>query len=105
MKIDTRTTTNAYMKLFPLSEGDFPGPFENENDEQILFDHLKFAEQIFPQQGIMLCPVSHKGPRYVSINCATVLGYSHSEVTKMELNDFFSLIHPDDLPQVQQSTV
>ena len=101
MKTDPRTAAEAFVKLFPKSEEDFRiSP--PEQDEEIIFSQLRFAEQIFPHHGIMLCPVSHMKTKYVSINCESIFGHSYADLSSMGLVDFFSHCHPNDLPLVQQ---
>lgn len=100
MKTDPRTAADAFVKLFPRPEDKMS--FETEQDEDIIFSQLRFAEQIFPHHGIMLCPVSHVRSKYVTANCENIFGRSYSELSSFSLVDFFSLIHPTDLPHVQQ---
>src|SRR5688500_8728864 len=102
MKTDPRTAADAFVKLFPKSEEDLRVSFQAEQDEEIVLGQLRFAEQIFPHHGIMLCPISHMRSKYVSINCESIFGHSYAELSSMGLEDFFSHCHPNDLPHVQQ---
>lgn len=101
---DAETTSLAFKSLFSKEDVALAevNQFRFEDDSNIIFEHLKFAENIFPQGGIMLCPVSHAKFKYVGVNCEPVFGHSHKALEKMMLEDFFSLVHPDDLPAVRQ---
>lgn len=102
MKTDPITAANSFMKLFPAPEEDRLKLFRAEDDENIIFSHLRFAEQIFPQHGIMVCPVSHTKTKFLSNTCEKVMGHSYTVLWSMDLPNFFSLIHPEDLQPVQQ---
>lgn len=65
-------------------------------------DNLHFAEKVFHQCALMLCPKSHTATKYFSLNYEHVLGYSRETLMQMSIPDFFLLIHPEDLPAVQQ---
>jgi DNA-binding CsgD family transcriptional regulator len=104
MKKDVETTTNAFKNLFSKEEilNAESNELRFEDDTDTIFKHLQFAETIFPQGGIMLCPVSHARFRYVGINCEQIFGHPYKDLKKMLLNDFFALVHPDDLQAVRQ---
>ena len=101
---DVERTTRAFKSLF--SEEDVAqaemNQFRFEDDSKTIFNHLQFSENIFPHGGIMLCPVSHAKFKYVGLNCEQIFGHPHRQLEKMLLEDFFSLIHPDDLSAVRQ---
>lgn len=104
MRTNTDTAAKAFVDLFEKnieperSFTDFPA----EQDKEIILNHLRFAEMLFPKSGIALCPVSHVSMQYYSINCEHILGHAHQSLMKMTLTDFLGLIHPDDLPPVHQ---
>ena len=104
MKKDVESTAYAFKNLFSKEENAQAeiNQFKFEDDSDTVFKHLRFAETIFPQGGIMLCPISHAKFKYVGVNCEQVFGHTHKQLEKMMLEDFFSLVHPDDLPAVRQ---
>lgn len=104
MRINSETASKAFVDLFAgqeVSSGKAP-VFVAEQDEKIILSHLQFAEKLFPKSGLSLCPVSHARIQYFSQSCEQILGHSWLKLVKMSLPDFFGLIHPDDLPAVQQ---
>lgn len=104
MKKDAQTTAHAFVNLFSKENAAQAqlNEFRAEDDKDIVFTHLRFAEMIFPEGGIMLCPISHAKSKYVGINCERIFGHPHDALEKMALTDFFELIHPEDLPAVRQ---
>ncbi|MBT1687360.1 LuxR C-terminal-related transcriptional regulator [Dawidia soli] len=104
MRINSETASKAFVDLFAGQEiSSHPVPaFAIEEDEQIILSHLQFAEKLFPGSGLGLCPVSHARIQYFSQSCEQILGHAWAKLVKMSLPDFFGLIHPHDLPAVQQ---
>lgn len=104
MRKDAVMAARAFTNLFSGDENHkiFDGDVKPEHDEDIIFNHLRFAEMIHPDGGIMLCPISHARSKYVGINCERIFGHSHASLLNMSLADFFELIHPDDILPVQQ---
>lgn len=104
MKKDAESTALAFVNLFAKEKTNKVqlDEYKAETDNDIIFTHLRFAEMIFPEGGIMLCPISHMRTKYVGINCERVFGHPHHVLEKMDLSEFFQLVHPDDLPAVQQ---
>jgi DNA-binding CsgD family transcriptional regulator len=102
MKTDPITAANTFVRLFPRPEEDQLKSFKAEDNEDVIFTHLRFTEQIFPKHGIMVCPVSHAKTKFLSATCESIMGYSYDELWRMDLPDFFSRIHPDDLQPVHQ---
>ncbi len=103
MKINVESASKAFAKLFddvdlPPDPVDFPP----EQDEETILNQLRFAEQLFPLSGISLCPVSHPKIRYHSASCEHILGHPYKTLMKMSLPEFYELVHPEDLPAVQQ---
>jgi|SRR5687768_7964647 len=104
MKKNAQSAVNAFVSSFP-KEDQRPErlmEYKAENNSDIIFTHLRFAEMIFPDGGIMLCPISHVNSRYVGINCERIFGIPHETLLRMSLADYFQLVHPDDLPALQQ---
>ncbi len=104
MKTNAQTLVDAFINLLPKSvvDNDQYSSFAPESNKETILQHLHFAETVFPQCGIMLCPVSHVDVQYVSLNCEHILGHEHEELSKSSLVGFFNLVHPDDLHAVQQ---
>ena len=104
MKKDVQITTQSFVNLFSKEQNEQAklNEFRPEDDDEVIFKHLRFAEMIFPDGGIMLCPISHAKSRYVGINCERIFGHRYDALRKMSISDFFELIHPEDLPPVRQ---
>ena len=71
MKTNPQTAAVTFFNLFPKLEThpkQHP-EYDNENDEEIIMDNLHFAEKVFHQSALMLCPKSHTGIKYFSQNC------------------------------------
>lgn len=103
MKTSVESASRAFTKLFDdVDLPPDPVEFPPEQDEETILSHLKFAEQLFPSSGISLCPVSHPKIRYHSASCEHILGHPHKKLTKMSLQEFYDLVHPDDLLALQQ---
>jgi DNA-binding CsgD family transcriptional regulator len=76
--------------------------FPAEEDLEIICNNLRFTEKVFPNSALMVCPVSHAGLHYISENSEHIFGFRPKDMSKDTLIDFFSMIHPDDLPAVKQ---
>ncbi|HET6543439.1 MAG TPA: LuxR C-terminal-related transcriptional regulator [Chryseolinea sp.] len=100
MRTTRQSTANAFTEMFDRTHAS--NEYAAEQDEEILMNNLRFVESLFPQSGVGLCPVSHAKTHYLGKNCEHILGHSHAELMKMDPADLFGLVHPDDLPQVQQ---
>jgi DNA-binding CsgD family transcriptional regulator len=105
MTTDARTAAVAFMNLFPGPQERGTGDVEYnvECDHDTIYHHLNFAEKLFPAHALMACPRSHPAFKYISANSAHILGHPHHALMDMELPQFFSLIHPGDLPAVRLS--
>jgi PAS domain S-box-containing protein len=68
-----------------------------ETDYDDLFDNMHFVEKLFPGAVTLLCNIQHAYAPFVSSNCNQLFGYSHTEMSGMNVTDFFSHIHPDDI--------
>ena len=104
MRANSETSAKAFTGLFERDDVDQAAREEYiaEQDEHILVSNLQFAERLFPKNGLSSCPVSHSRTPYFSKTCEQILGHPHSTLMSLTLSDFFSLIHPDDLPALQQ---
>src|SRR5687767_3810750 len=104
MKTNAQTAAVTFYSLYPKLENHSKlyREYDIERDEEIIMDNLHFAEKVFHQCALMLCPKSHTSIKYFSLNCEHVLGYRRETLMQMSIPDFFSLIHPEDLPSVQQ---
>ncbi len=104
MKRDAQNTAKAYENLFPSEEihSSQHDEYKAEDNSDIIFTHLRFAEMIFPEGGIMLCPISHAKSKYVGINCERIFGHPHDFLAKLNLAEFFQLVHADDLHPLKQ---
>ena len=76
--------------------------YEAETDAQKIKSNLLFVEQLFPSHALMLCNRSHPGLTYVSGNCVKLFGFSDKSFQALSVNDFFNLVHPDDIAGLQQ---
>jgi len=103
MTTNVRTATNAFINIFPKRETDKKqsDQFRTESDDAVIFNNLRFAEKLFPNNGLMLCPVSHSGSKYVSESCVPIFGHGYETLMKMDIPDFFAIVHADDLPFVK----
>ena len=101
MRTTKETAATAFSGIF---ERELSGEvkYVAEQDEKILLSNLEFAERLFPESGLGLCPVSHSRTHYLSKNNETIFGHPHSTLMGMGITEFFGLIHPEDLPLVQQ---
>ncbi|HEX6223107.1 MAG TPA: LuxR C-terminal-related transcriptional regulator [Chryseolinea sp.] len=76
--------------------------FESEMDGENVVASLKLLEQLFPDRALMLCNRSHPKLYYLSANCENVVGHTDRAFQNFSVNDFCSLLHPDDVRGVQQ---
>jgi DNA-binding CsgD family transcriptional regulator len=102
MKSTPLTAAKAYIDLFSDVESEITTEFLPEENEETIALHLRFAEKLFPEKGLALCPISHAGFSYYSSTCEHVLGRTCRELSGMSIADFFGLLHPDDLPSVKR---
>jgi DNA-binding CsgD family transcriptional regulator len=104
MKKDAHAAARAFVNLFSREQTDKAqlDEFKAEMDNDVIHSQLQFAEMIYPDGGLMICPLSHAKFKYIGINCERIFGQSHDTLMRMGLADFFELVHPDDLPPVQQ---
>lgn len=76
--------------------------FVSELDEQKIIDSLRLIERIYQDNALMLWNRSHPKLEYVSKNFENILGYKENEFKSLRPLDFFSLIHPEDLEDLQK---
>jgi PAS domain S-box-containing protein len=68
-----------------------------------LYLTMQFVENMFPNLAIVVCRrCETPSVQYANGNCKKVFGYDSVEVKKMTLPDFLTLVHPDDIAEVQQ---
>lgn len=101
MRTNATTAATAFVNLFTTVREQLD-QFMAEDNQETLVQNLRFAENIFPQSALMLCPLSHSGFKYMSPNSSHILGHHHDMLFNMSLPDFFALVHPEDLPLVQK---
>jgi DNA-binding CsgD family transcriptional regulator len=103
MKTTNHTAATEFTRIFEVEHpAEINAEYAAEQDEKILMTNLEFAEKLFPESGLGLCPVSHTRMHYLSKNCGQIFGHPHSELMKMAPADIFALVHPDDLTLLQQ---
>jgi DNA-binding CsgD family transcriptional regulator len=103
MKTDVAAVTNAFMEMYPKEEVKTQKAiFRPEENDEIIFKQLKFAESVFPDKALTMCPISHPKISYYSPNCEYVLGHPHKDLMRMNISEFLSLAHPEDLPYIHQ---
>lgn len=103
-KINPQSAANSYTSIFVEAEKEVhinPG-FPAEQQQEIIFGNLDFAQRLFPEKAFSLCPVSHRMTSFFSSNCETVLGHPIETLRNWSIVEFFALIHPDDLPSVKK---
>jgi hypothetical protein len=61
MRVNGYTASKAFVDLFTDIEipPDASAAFVAEQDENVILSHLEFAEKLFPQSGLSVCPVTH----------------------------------------------
>ena len=104
MKRTVHTATQAFLTMFS-EDGlakDWQAQTNTEQDEQAILSQLHFAEKVFIDRGLMLCPLSHYKLKYFSPNCEEILGHRHADLLRKTIADIFALIHPEDLPSVEK---
>jgi DNA-binding CsgD family transcriptional regulator len=79
------------------------GEYEVEKDVSEIKKSINLVEMLFPNLAIMLCLLHHPGTPYVSSNSKGILGYSPEQLMNLNPDDFFGLIHLEDLPPVKQA--
>jgi DNA-binding CsgD family transcriptional regulator len=103
MKSTSLLAAKEFVNLFSDIEPEITSTeFLPEDNEEVIAHHLQFAEKLFPDKGLALCPVSHTKFSYYSSTCQHILDRTHEELSGMSLVDFFNLLHPDDLPSVKR---
>jgi DNA-binding CsgD family transcriptional regulator len=102
MTRETIATANAFANLFPKNEPEQHTCFKAESNRDVILQNLRFAEQIYPNSAITMCPVSHPNMSYFSSNAGDILGHPQKELESLPLQDFMGLAHADDLPHIRQ---
>lgn len=76
------------------------GVAEMETDVEEIRRSILFTEKMFPNCILMLCSRRHKTFGYISESCKSIVGYSPNEFQSIMKDDFFQIIHPDDMSGV-----
>src|SRR5688572_24664004 len=101
--MSTSTTSNTFISLLkndPHEDQYFR--FEAESDHQRIIQTLSLAEQLYPDQVLMLCNRSHPRLQYVGSNCRYIFGFDKEEFQSFKVQDFFARIHAEDVEGLQQ---
>ena len=74
---------------------------DSEFDIKSVTENLHWIESMFPGRVVILCHLKHiPAAPYVSKWCEEILGYTKKEFQSFSPEDFFSLIHPEDVDEV-----
>lgn len=101
--MSTRTASNTFISLLKDERYDDQYfSFEAETDTQRIIENLAFTERLFPDRVLMLCNRSHPKLQYVGSNCYNIFGFDHEEFKNLDVQNFFALIHPEDLEGLKE---
>jgi DNA-binding CsgD family transcriptional regulator len=99
-----RTNSQAPLQFVksPLIAKNYPAAFINsQNDE--LYSAMQFVEHLLPNVAIIVCQRSENpSVQYASANCKKVFGHDPQAIEKMKLPDFLTLVHPEDIEEVER---
>ena len=73
-----------------------PFNFELEDDFNEMINSIKVVEAIYPSSIVMLCKRQHPAIPYISSNVSDLLGYTAELVKNLSIEEYFTLVHPDD---------
>ncbi len=79
------------------------GAYEVEQNLPEIREMIDLVEALFPAWVIVLCMVQHPRIQYMSNNSKTVMGYASDQLKNISPEDYFALIHPDDIAAVRQA--
>lgn len=102
LKTEVLKTTKALKSLIiqdNSQENSFD--FEIESDFEELVKSIQLMEAIYPFTIIMLCKRKHPSVPYVSKNVLDLLGYTAENLKKMWMEEFFSLVHTEDIKRLR----
>lgn len=79
------------------------GEYEIEQNMPEIKEAIDLVEALFPSWVTLLCRVQHPRLMHVSFNSTNVVGYTPDALKNIGAEDYFSLVHPDDLTAVRQA--
>lgn len=97
-----RKASLAFRNLLKPPKASAGFGLEKESDTTKIFAALALVEQLFPDYVVMLCNRSHPNLQYVSANSLDLLGIDHKKFTMVGVEEFFKLVHPDDVGGLQE---
>jgi PAS domain S-box-containing protein len=90
-----------FVKSESIAEKYPAATIKNSTDDLAVI--MQFVDQLLPDRAIVICQRSNSpSVQYASPNCKSVFGYDEREVMKMSLPDFLTLVHPEDIQEVNQ---
>jgi DNA-binding CsgD family transcriptional regulator len=79
------------------------GAYEIEQNLPEIKETIDLVEALFPAWVTLLCMVQHPRLMHVSQNSTHVTGYTPDQLQQIGVENYFDLIHPDDMVAVRQS--
>ncbi len=79
------------------------GEYEIEQNLPEIRETIDLVEALFPSWVTLLCMVQHPRLMHVSRNSTHVTGYTPEQLQTIGVENYFDLIHPDDLAAVRQA--
>jgi DNA-binding CsgD family transcriptional regulator len=79
------------------------GAYEVEQNLPEIRETIDLVEALFPAWVTLLCMVQHRRIVHVSHNSTNVIGYPPDQLKNIGVEDYFGLIHPDDIAAVRQA--
>lgn len=89
--------------LSTYSQRSSHGEYEVEQNLSEINETIYLIEALFPAWVVMLCMIQHSNIPYVSNNSKAVLGYTPEQLKNLSPEDYYRLIHPDDIGAVRQA--
>lgn len=96
----TKKLKSTAHSLLEQNQSFIPADTKNGSEEAII-KSVKLAEMMFPDRVVILCHLIHHAAPYVSKSCKNILGYASGEVQQFSPQDYFALVHPDDLKAME----
>lgn len=93
------SSLEKFLKFDVLPEPNLDAAMIETDHTEIIYN-LKFTEKLFANAVVMLCNARHRTMDYISENFTTMLGYPCAFFKNISNDDYFSLIHPDDVEPV-----
>lgn len=72
-----------------------------QTDLEDIIKNAEFLKKLFPSWVFILCKVQPYQFSYVSDNCQDILGYTAHHLQKLSLEQYFTLVHPEDAKAVR----